>query len=75
MCRNRSRSFRSLSRQAMDMTRATSIPTMPKAAVKMLSMKTFENEVKGAAQPLIKAAVAGLGQVASVTKAGAVLLK
>jgi hypothetical protein len=59
----------------MDMMSAASIPTIPNAAVKILSTKTLENEVKGAAQPLIKAAVAGLGQVVSVTNAGDVLLK
>jgi hypothetical protein len=59
----------------MAMMRATSTPTIPKAAVKILSTKTFENEVKGAAHPLMRAAAAGLGQVTSVTKAGVVLLK
>jgi hypothetical protein len=59
----------------MAMTMATSIPTIPNTAVKMLSTKTLVNEVSGEAHPLIRAAAAGLGQVTSVTKAGEVLLK
>jgi hypothetical protein len=58
----------------MAMTIATSTPTIPNTAVKMLSTNTFENDVKGATHPLIRAAAAGLGQVISVTKAGEVLL-
>ena len=48
---------------------------MPKTAVKMSSMKMFENEVRADEQPCISAAVAGLGHATLVTKAGAVLLK
>lgn len=48
---------------------------MPNTAVKMSSMKMFENEVRAGEHPLIRAAAAGLVHVASVTKAGAVLLK
>ncbi len=51
------------------------IPTMPKTAVKMLSMKMFVKDVSGAEQPLIRAAAAGLGHIGFVTKAGLVLLK
>ena len=52
-----------------------STPTTPNTAVKMLSTKVLLNRVKGVAQPVINAAVAGLGQVASVWNAGEVLLK
>lgn len=48
---------------------------MPNTAVKMSSIKMFENEVRAGEHPLIIAAAAGLGQVESVTKAGVVLLK
>lgn len=41
----------------------------------MSSTNTFANEVMGEAHPESMAAAAGLGQVASVTKAGDVLLK
>lgn len=58
----------------MAMINATSTPTIPNAAVKILSTNTLENEVRGAAQPLMRAAAAGLGHVTSVTKAGDVLL-
>lgn len=58
----------------MAMTMATSTPTIPKTAVKMLSSNTLLKDVRGAAQPLIRAAAAGLGHVVSVTKAGDVLL-
>ncbi len=51
------------------------MPTMPNTAVKMLSTKVFPNEVRAATQPGWRAAPAGLGQVASVTKAGEVLLR
>lgn len=51
------------------------VPTMPKTAVKMSSMKMLEKEVRAGEQPLMSAAAAGLGHVGFVTKAGAVLLK
>lgn len=51
------------------------MPTMPKTAVKMLSTKTLVKEVRGVAHPVTREAAAGLGQVASVMKAGDVLLK
>lgn len=51
------------------------MPAMPKTAVKMSSTKTLAKLETGAAQPRIRAAAAGDGQVASVTKAGEVLLK
>lgn len=50
-------------------------PTMPKTAVKMLSMKVFAKLEIEAEQPRRRAAAAGLGHVESVTKAGEVLLK
>lgn len=52
-----------------------SIPTIPKTAVKMLSTKMLAKLVIGVAQPRCRAAAAGLGHWASVTKAGEVLLK
>lgn len=52
-----------------------SMPAMPKTAVKMSSTKTLAKLAMGAAQPRISAAAAGEEQVASVTKAGEVLLK
>lgn len=52
-----------------------SMPAMPNAAVKMSSTKTLAKLEIGAAQPRIKAAAAGEVHVASVTKAGEVLLK
>lgn len=51
------------------------VPTMPKTAVKIWSMKPLENEVRAGAQPVITAAAAGLVHVVSVMNAGAVLLK
>lgn len=74
MWRNLSRSLRSLSRQTVAMTKTTSKPTTPKRAVKMLSRKTLAKEEIGVAHPRMMAAAALLGQVASVTKAGEVLL-
>lgn len=55
--------------------RNSNIPTMPKTAVKMSSMKMLLKEVMGAAHPIIRAAAAGLGQAGFVTNAGEVLLK
>lgn len=52
----------------------TSIATIPKTAVKIVSTKVLPKDVRGVAQPLRRAAEAGLGQVVSVTKAGDVLL-
>lgn len=75
MCRNRSRSLRSFIRQAVARMSSTSTPTNANTAVKMLSTKTLVKLVRGAAQPLINLAAAGLGQVASVINAGDVLLK
>jgi len=51
------------------------VPTMPKTAVKMLSMKMLAKLEMAVAQPRTRAAAAGLGQVSSVTKAGVVRLK
>lgn len=59
----------------MDIMRRTWMPTIPNTAVKMLSTKVLPKELRAATQPCCKAAAAGLGQVASVTKAGEVLLK
>lgn len=59
----------------MAITRTTSIPTIPNIAVKMLSTNVFPNELRGVEQPRINEAAAGLGHVASVTKAGELLLK
>lgn len=50
------------------------MPAIPKTAVKMSSEKMLAKEAMGAAQPRIRAAAAGEGHVASVTKAGEVLL-
>lgn len=48
---------------------------MPNTAVKIVSSKPFEKLEIDVAQPLSRAAAAGLGQVESVINAGAVLLK
>lgn len=74
MNRYRSRSLRSLSRAVIAMISKTWIPTMPNTAVKMLSTKVFPKELTGVTQPCWRAAAAGLGHVASVIKAGEVLL-
>ena len=55
--------------------RATSIPTLPKRAVKIKSRKTFAKLLNGPTQPFFSAAAAASGQVESVTKGGEVLLK
>ena len=57
------------------MMKTTSMPTMPKTAVKMLSMKMLANEVIGVAQGRMRAAAAGLEHTSSVMKAGEELLK
>lgn len=75
MWRNLSRSLRSFIRQAVAKMRPTSMPTIPNTAVKMLSTKTLVKAVRGVAHPVTSEAAAGLGQVASVMKAGDVLLK
>jgi hypothetical protein len=51
------------------------MPTTPKTAVKMLSTNVLLKRESGVAQPVKRAAAAGLGQVASVMKAGEVLFK
>lgn len=51
------------------------MPTIPNTAVKILSTKVFPNELTGVTHPCWRAAAAGLGQVASVMKAGEVLLR
>lgn len=71
----RARSLRSLSRHAVASSSTASMPAMPKTAVKISSMKTLAKLAMGAAQPLIRAAAAGDGHVASVTKAGDVLFR
>lgn len=48
---------------------------MPKTAVKMLSMNTLAKAVMGVAHPRMRAAAAGLGHTASLSKGGDVLLK
>ena len=50
------------------------LPTQPKRAVKMVSMKVLEKLEMAVAQPRSRPAAAGLGQVGLVTKAGTVLL-
>lgn len=75
MYRKRARSLRSLSKHAVASSSTASTPAMPNAAVKMSSTKTLAKLEMGAAQPRISAAAAGDVQVASVTKAGDVLLK
>lgn len=57
------------------MTTTASTPTTPNTAVKMLSMNVLLNCDSGIAQPVIRAAVAGLGQVGSEWNGGEVLLK
>lgn len=51
------------------------LPTMPKAAVKIWSMKTLAKLEMAVPHPRRRAAAAGLGQLASVTKAGVVEFK
>lgn len=51
------------------------VPTTPKTAVKMTSMKPVEKLEMAVAQPRTSAAAAGLGQIGLVTKAGVVLLR
>lgn len=76
ICRNRSRSLRSLSRQAVTMMKRTSMPTMPNRAVKIVSRKTLAKDEIGVTQPRMSAAAPWLEHVASVTKKGGdVLLK
>lgn len=67
--------MRSFSRHAVATIKTASIPTMPKTAVKMLSMNTFAKAVMGVAHPRMRAAAAGLGHTASLSKGGDVLLK
>lgn len=50
------------------------IPTMPKSAVKMLSIKVLEKLEMAVPQPRSSAAAAGEGHVGSVTNAGVVAL-
>ena len=51
------------------------VPTIPKRAVKMLSMKTLANVEIAGPQPRRRAAAAGDGHVGSVTNAGVEALK
>lgn len=51
------------------------VPTMPKMAVKRSVTKAFAKLAMFVEHPRRRAAAAGLGQAASVTKAGVVLLR
>lgn len=51
------------------------VPTQPKTAVKMMSMKLLEKLEMAVAQPRSRPAAAGLGQMGLVTKAGTVLFR